>query len=112
MGQGVMGVGTMATSDAAVPTGTVLNSFSLSDRATGESSHHHPMAINMDNTSTTGDCQPECDCCPGSCSVYLPNNVAASNFPPSNLALAESAFQGTVGTRTRLFRPPFPTKTG
>jgi len=66
--------------------------------------------VNTDNSghmmSEGDDCQSDCDCCPGLCSVCLPSNLTASTFLSANFALADSAFLGKVSTSTRLFRPP------
>jgi hypothetical protein len=90
---------------------TALNDSPHSGMETGDSDTGHIMIVDtvsmkMVNMGTADDCQSECDCCPGLCSVYLPNNLTSSTFFTSNAALAESAFQGTVATRSLLFRPP------
>lgn len=88
-----------------------LNDSPHSGVEAGDSDTGHIMMIDtvsmkMVNMSSADDCQSECDCCPGLCSAYLPNNLTSSTFFTSNVALAESAFQGTVATRSSLFRPP------
>ncbi len=105
----------IASSDSTAPTSKVKKDTDHSVMLVGETSPRHVMAMDktsLDKTTSSSaeDCQAECDCCPGLCSVYLPNNLTSSTFFTSNAALAESAFQSTVATRSPLFRPPFPTK--
>ena len=102
MGQGMMGV-VMDINDSTVQSTMVLNDVSQSGELAGEDSSGHMMNMAMNQE---GDCQSDCDCCPGLCSVYLPNSLNALAFPLASFALADYPFQGKVSTSTRFFRPP------
>lgn len=112
VGQGMMGVA-MDISDSTVQVAMALDHVSHSGELAGEGNTAHVMAMKMNMASMTmimnmseDDCQSDCDCCPGLCSVYLPSNLTASTFLSANFALAESTFLGKVSTSARLFRPP------
>lgn len=109
MGQGMKGVA-MDISDSTVQSAMAFNdtSHSHSDELAGEGSTGHTMnmATNMAMNMSDDDCQSDCDCCPGLCSVYLPSSLNASTFHLTNVALADSAFLGKISTSTPLFRPP------
>lgn len=107
MGQSMMGA-VMGISDSTVQATLVLNEASQSSELVGEGSTGHVMTVHMNMAAMNMDvdCQSECDCCPGLCSVYLPSNLTASTFLSASFALADSAFLGKVSTSTRLFRPP------
>ena len=100
VGQGMMGVA-LDLSDSTVQAAMALNHASHSSELAGEGNTVHVMTMSMED-----DCQSDCDCCPGLCSVYLPSNLTASMFLSANFALAESTFLGKVSTSARLFRPP------
>jgi len=110
VGLDMMGVA-MDISDFTVQSAMALNHTSHSGELAGKGSTTHVMAMKMNMTSMTmimseDDCQSDCDCCPGLCSVYLPSNMISSTFLSANFALADAPFLGKVSTSTRLFRPP------
>ena len=103
VGQGMMGIA-LDISDSTVQAAMTLNHASHSSELAGEGNTAHVMAMTMNMSED--DCQSDCDCCPGLCSVYLPSNLTPSTFFSANFTLADSAFLGKVSTSARLFRPP------
>jgi len=104
MGQGAMAA-TMDMSSPLLESMMAFNDTTSSETLADESAslHRMNMAMNMDQGA---ECQSDCDCCPGLCSVYLPSHLNVSTFLPANFTLADSAILGKVTTSTPLFRPP------
>jgi len=102
MGQGTMAA-TMDMSRPALESAMAFNDTSSSETLAGEGASLHKMNIAMGQDD---ECQSDCDCCPGLCSVYLPSHLYVSTFIPANFTLADSAILGKVSTSTTLFRPP------
>jgi len=104
MGQGTMAAA-MDMSASTLESAMAINEASSSDALAGEGASLHIMNMAM-TMGQDDECQSDCDCCPGLCSVYLPSHLNASAFPPANFTLADSAILGKVSTSTTLFRPP------
>ena len=104
MGQGTTAA-TMDMSASTLEPAMAFSEASSSEEQTDEGASLHRM--NMAKTIGPDDeCQSDCDCCPGLCSVYLPSYLNASTFLPANFTPADSAILGKVSTSTTLFRPP------
>jgi len=100
MGQGTMAA-SMDMSASTLESAMAINEASSSEAQADEGASLHRMTMGQDD-----ECQSDCDCCPGLCSVYLPTHLNASTFLPANFILADSAILGKVSTSTTLFRPP------
>ena len=104
MGQGTMAA-TMGMSSSLLESAMAFNDTSSSETLADEGASPHRMNMAM-TMSQEHECQSDCDCCPGLCSVYLPSHLYVSTFLPFNFTLADSAILGKVSTSTTLFRPP------
>jgi len=104
MGQGTM-ADAMDMSASTLASPIAFNDTSNSEMLTDEGGSLHRMNMAM-SMGQDDECQSDCDCCPGLCSVYLPSDLNVSTFLPANFTLADSAILGKVTTSTPLFRPP------
>jgi hypothetical protein len=59
-----------------------------------------------DMSTSTIDCEQDCNCCPGLCSVYVPMAELLTGFSPARSLSAKILSEGTIVSLTPLYRPP------